>query len=160
VVRASQSTEALRFRVVSLEAELDRERRERTEEAELFSKMLIKVTEAETEARTLRERVVELENALGGKGPRERVLASHLNELREVMTRVADVFDDLERREQAIAEFRSRGLRDARGALRRAAGAEKAPPAAGGTPSIPVDADVEDVSEMVEIVASLRPAKT
>ena len=158
VVRPSQTTEALRFRVVSLEAELDRERRERSEEAELFSRMLLKVTEAEQEARTLRERVIELENAVGGKGPKEKVLSDHLNELRSVMEHVAEIFDDLDRREQSISEFRSRGLQDAGNVLRRAAGAEKKKPTPPPIPAPPPQDEV-DISEMAEMVESLRPPK-
>jgi chromosome segregation ATPase len=153
----SQSHDQMRLRIVTLEADLDRERRERAEEADVFSRMLLKVTEAEEEARTLRARVAQLENALAGKGPTEKILSDHLTELREVMSRVAEIFDELDRREAAIAEFRSRGLQDARDILRRAAAAEKPKPR---PPPIPeVDREDVDISEMAEIVQSLRPPK-
>ena len=120
--------------------------------------MLLKVTETEEDARTLRQRVIELENALGGKGPKEKVLSTHLNELREVMARVAEIFDELDRREQAIADFRSRGLQDARDILQRSAGLEDSRPAPPPIPMMPLGDEV-DITEMVELVESLRPKR-
>lgn len=154
-IRGNGSLEALRMEIISLEADLQRERKERSEEASMFSRMLLKVTEAEEEARALRERVAELESALGGRGQAESLLARQLKEMRALMAHTADLFEDLDRREQAISEFRSRGLQDARAALQRAAGPPPPRPAA-VRPT--VDDDV-DVSEMIEIVESLRPPK-
>jgi hypothetical protein len=119
---SSSSVEALRMQIISLESDLHRERKERSEEASMFSRMLLKVTEAEEEARALRERVAELEAALGGRGPAESLLAKQLQEMRALMAHTAELFEDLDRREQAISEFRSRGLQEARAALLRAAG--------------------------------------
>lgn len=141
------------MQIISLESDLHRERKERSEEASMFSRMLLKVTEAEEEARALRERVAELEAALGGRGPAESLLAKQLQEMRALMAHTAELFEDLDRREQAISEFRSRGLQEARAALLRAAG----PPPR--RPSPPKIEDDVDVSEMIEIVESLRPPK-
>ena len=140
---------------------LARERQERNEDAELFSKMLLKVTEAEAEAKTLRERVHELEAALADRGPTESAMHKHIVEMRELLTRAAELFDDLDRREQAISEFRSRGLQDARALLLRAGARDNRitpPPIPIPIPSS-ARADEVDISEMAEMVDSMRPPK-
>jgi hypothetical protein len=93
------------------------------------------------ETRRLREIVDSLRGRAG-------TIGAGLKEMRELMVQSAALFDELERREHAIAEVRSRSMREARTLFLRAAGqtAGFAPPPL----SKPHGEDLSEVAELLE----------
>lgn len=162
----------LRKRVASLEDELVQERKERAREAETFAKMLKRTSEVETEARALRDRVLELEaearDRAAGRDSRAPVSnqdAKRLAHYEQIFERAVAIFDELERGDRAIVEFRGRALEEARKQILGASGfdrrVEPPPiPSSGArrerAKSMRQTMDVE-ISELTEITRSLRP---
>jgi hypothetical protein len=87
-----------------------------------------------------------------------------LAEMRELMVQSADLFEELEKRELAIGEIRSKSLGQARTLFLRAAGiTDKIP---GGPPPLPdsraIIVDLSDAAELLEeeVRASMHPRPT
>ena len=104
-----------------------------------------------------REEANQLRENLDGLRKKAGTIGAGLKEMRELMVESAALFDDLEDRERAIAEVRSRSLREARALFMRAAGPGAIPP------PLPVSKtpmeDLSDAAELLEeeVRASLRP---
>ena len=133
----------LRKRLSAMEDELVRERKDRARDADTFAKMLKRTTELEAEANALRDRVAELE---------------------QILERASGIFDELERGDRAIVEFRSRALEDARAQILGASGFDRRvepppiPSARTQAKMMRTTMDVE-ISELDEIRRSLRPPR-
>ena len=88
-------------------------------------------------------------------------ISAGLAEMRELMVQSAELFDELEQRENAIGEIRAKSLREARTLFLRAAGRPDASPAA--PPPLPgakaIMVDLSDAAELLEeeVRASMRP---
>jgi DNA repair exonuclease SbcCD ATPase subunit len=88
-------------------------------------------------------------------------ISAGLAEMRELMVQSAELFDELEQRENAIGEIRAKSLREARTLFLRAAGRPDGSPAA--PPPLPVAkaimVDLSDAAELLEeeVRASMRP---
>lgn len=84
---------------------------------------------------------------------RAETLSVGLDEMRALLTDCAGIYEELERREMAIAGIRARSLQDARALLLRAASPEPGR-ARISPPPLP---QVLDVSEVAELIESMRP---
>ncbi len=135
-------------------SEVDRHAAAPANEGEIV-RLRAELVEAQAEAKRMRENFEMLQTRAGKIG-------QGLREMRELMIQSAALFDDLEGREKAIAEIRSRSLRDARDLFLRAAGKDHEVRASGGGPPPIPKAPIEDLSEAAELLeeevrASMRP---
>jgi chromosome segregation ATPase len=143
-------------RVASLEAEVQRLRSERANDADETAGMLVHIAESERmraaayseaveageRAGTLRahlesarRRIDELELELGGMRTKWALSEAQLSSARETMTSALGMLEEMERREEMAASMRARGLREALRALARDARDEDRPTPDAGFPS-------------------------
>jgi hypothetical protein len=92
------------------------------------------------EVRRLRENLDSLRGRAG-------TIGAGLKEMRDLMVESAALFDELERREHAIAEVRSKSMREARLLFLRAA-----QQTSGIAPPVPSKPHVEDLSDLAELL--------
>ncbi len=133
--------DALAMRVRDLESQL----------AEMTARLH---ADAPAALRMSEARLVEVTGKYKEARIRTEKLSNGLAEMRALLADCAGIYEELERRELAIAGIRARSLKDAKELLLRAASGEP-----GRDPIVPPPLpQVLDVSEVAELIESMRPS--
>jgi hypothetical protein len=104
-------------RSVTLEAEIERLKAARAEDADVTAAMLVRMAEAERTRLAAQTRCSELEAELVQMRQRAAAAEARFEGTRMTMTSVVGMLDELERRDEMAASIRSRTFAQARAAL-------------------------------------------
>jgi chromosome segregation ATPase len=102
---------------VTLEAEIERLKAARAEDADLAAEMLVRIAEAERQRMAAQARCAELEAEVAQTRDRAAAAEARFEGNRMTMASAVAMLDELERREEMAASIRTRSIAQARAAL-------------------------------------------